>query len=73
MIVSLLWHTMVRVGSIQSLDVEDYNAEEQSLRLRHRPETDTPLKNKHRGKRHLALSKASVSSLTAISRTVDAT
>jgi len=53
---TLLWHTMIRMGAARSLDVEDYDPDEQSLRLRHRPETDTPLKNKQRCERILALS-----------------
>lgn len=38
------------------LDVEDYDPEEQSLRLRHHPETDTPLMNKRQGERIIAVS-----------------
>jgi integrase len=53
---TVLWHTMIRMGAARGLDVEDYDPEEQSLRLRHRPETDTPLKNKRRGERIIALS-----------------
>ena len=53
---ALLWHTMLRMGSVRALDVEDYDPEEQSLRLRHRPETDTPLKNKREGERIIAVS-----------------
>ncbi|QHS17066.1 site-specific integrase [haloarchaeon 3A1-DGR] len=55
-IATLLWHTMVRMGSMRALDVEDYDPEEQSLRLRHRPDTDTPLKNKREGERIIAVS-----------------
>jgi integrase len=53
---SLLWHTMIRMGAARGLDVEDYDQEEQSLRPRHRPETDTRLKNKKQGERTIALS-----------------
>lgn len=53
---SLLWHTMVRMGAARGLDVRDYDPENQSLRLRHRPDTGTPLKNKERGERMLAIS-----------------
>ena len=53
---TLLWHTMLRMGSVRALDVEDYDPEEQSLRLRHRPDTDTPLKNKREGERIIAVS-----------------
>ena len=53
---TLLWHTMLRMGSMRALDVKDYDPEEQSLRLRHRPDTDTPLKNKREGERIIAVS-----------------
>ena len=53
---TLLWHTMLRMGSIRALDVEDYDSEEQSLTLRHQPDTDTPLKNKRQGERIIAIS-----------------
>jgi integrase len=53
---TLLWHTMLRMGSIRALDVGDYDPEEQSLKIRHRPETDTPLKNKQEGERIIAVS-----------------
>ena len=52
----LLWHTMLRMGSVRALDVEDYDPEEQSLRLRHRPDTVTPLKTKQEGERIIAVS-----------------
>ena len=53
---TILWHTMIRMGAARGIDVEDYDPEEQSLRLRHRPETGTPLKNKQTGERIIALS-----------------
>lgn len=51
----LLWHTGIRIGSAQSLDVEDFDVENERLSLVHRPETDTPLKNKEKGERMIAL------------------
>ena len=53
---TLLWHTMLRMGSVRALDIKDYDPEEQSLRLRHRPDTGTPLKNKREGERIIAVS-----------------
>ncbi|WP_123620019.1 site-specific integrase [Halorubrum sp. CSM-61] len=53
---TLLWHTMLRMGSVRALDIKDYDPEEQSLRLRHRPDTGTPLKNKQEGERIIAVS-----------------
>jgi integrase len=53
---ALLWHTMMRRGSVRALDLSDYHSGEQYIEAVHRPETDTPLKNKERGERLVALS-----------------
>jgi site-specific recombinase XerD len=55
-VISLLWHTMIRRGGIRALDLEDYNREEQFLALVHRPDTGTQLKNGTSGERLVALS-----------------
>ncbi len=55
-VLTLLWHTMMRVGEIHSLDCEDYKPSNQALQVVHRPETDTTLKNQKRGERYVALS-----------------
>jgi len=54
--VALMWHTMMRVSSVHALDVDDYNRDEQYIEVRHRPQTDTPIKNKKDGERLVALS-----------------
>lgn len=54
--IELLWHTMMRVGALRALDVRDYNAKDQYLSILHRPETNTPIKNKEDGERLVALS-----------------
>ena len=53
---TLMWHTMMRVGGVQALDVDDYDADEQYIQVRHRPDTGTPIKNKGDGERLVALS-----------------
>lgn len=65
-----LWHTFcvllrtgLRVGSIRSLDVEDYEREEGALSLSHRPTSDTPLKNKEAGERYVSLSESTMTVL----------
>jgi site-specific recombinase XerD len=63
-LLALLWHTGIRTGTIRALDVSDYDEERNRLRIRHRPETDTPLKNKDSAERFIALS-AEVSEVVA--------
>jgi site-specific recombinase XerD len=53
---SLMWHTMMRVGGVHALDVDDYHPEDQYLEVRHRPDTGTPIKNKGDGERLVAVS-----------------
>jgi len=52
----VFWHVGCRLGALRGLDVRDYYPDEQYLDFRHRPETDTPLKNKLDGERPVALS-----------------
>lgn len=52
----LMWHTGVRKGTVRAFDVEDFHPRKQTIETRHRPETDTPLKNGARGERVIALS-----------------
>ncbi len=55
-VLALLWHTMMRVGAVHALDVDDYNPSEQYIKVQHRPETGTPIKNGKSGERLIALS-----------------
>lgn len=54
----LLWHTGARMGGIRALDVDDCELDEDDpgVQFVHRPETDTPLKNKENGERWNAIS-----------------
>lgn len=54
-VLELLWHTGIRLGSLLALDVNDYDPDEQRLELHHRPETGTSLKNSGEGERLVAL------------------
>ena len=54
--IALLWHTMMRIGAAHSLDLDDYSSEEQYFEIKHRPEEETPIKNKEKGERYIALS-----------------
>lgn len=44
-IIRILWETGIRAGTLRALDLRDYDESNQSLRIRHRPDTGTPLKN----------------------------
>lgn len=54
-VMALLWHTGMRLGTLRSIDVEDFDAEGRCIDLHHRPETGTPLKNKHAAERSIAV------------------
>lgn len=55
-----LWHTAIRMGSLRALDVDDVHTSGDSsyFTIRHRPETDTPLKLKVEGERNVTISDA---------------
>jgi integrase len=48
---AILWETAARLGGVRTLDVDDFDREDSCLEIRHRPETDTPIKNKEDGER----------------------
>lgn len=52
---ALLWETAMRRGALRALDVDDYDPDSQLLSIHHRPDTDTPIKNQHKGERLIAL------------------
>lgn len=54
-LLELLWYTGSRLGSIRSLDVDDYHSSEEFVEFHHRPQTDTPLKNATDGERAVGL------------------
>jgi integrase len=51
----LMWKALLRRGAVQALDIGDYDPQEMSLEVAHRPDTGTPLKNKKLGERFIAL------------------
>lgn len=54
--VGILWNTAMRISSLHSLDVEDVLFEENALRLEHRPDQGTTLKNGESADRLVAVS-----------------
>lgn len=61
----LMWHALLRRGAVRALDVEDYDPEEMSLEVRHRPETGSPIKNQELGERFIALNEETCAILDA--------
>lgn len=57
-IIAILWHTGIRLGSLRAIDLSDWNLSERCIELRHRPETGTPLKNGSRAERAIAIGKS---------------
>lgn len=53
-ILEIIWQTGARAGDLVALDVGDVNRERDCLEIRHRPQTDTPVKNGRDGERNLA-------------------
>lgn len=52
---AILWTTGMRIGTARTIDVDDYDSEERFVEIHHRPETDTPLKNKTAAERQVNL------------------
>lgn len=54
-IIAILWHTGIRLGTLRAIDVDDWDPTAPCLEIRHRPETDTPLKNGKAAVRSIAV------------------
>lgn len=52
---AILWHTAIRIGTLRALDVDDWDSEALLLRVRHRPESETPLKNGRAAERSIVV------------------
>lgn len=53
-----VWHTGCRIGGLRALDLDDLALEDDEqphVKFRHRPETDTPLKNGADGERNVGV------------------
>ncbi|MEA5386790.1 site-specific integrase [Haloarculaceae archaeon H-GB11] len=55
-IMAILWETGIRSGGLRAIDTDDVLFDRQALRILHRPEQGTPLKNGERGERLVAIS-----------------
>ena len=54
-IFELLWHTGMRAGALRAIDLDDYDSENRCIEVLHRPDEDTPLKNKSESQRIISL------------------
>ncbi|MFB6155279.1 MAG: tyrosine-type recombinase/integrase [Haloferacaceae archaeon] len=54
-VMTLLWRTGIRMGSLRSLDLSNYYPRKGRLELEHDPDRDTPLKNGAEGERYVAI------------------
>ncbi|MDB2281288.1 tyrosine-type recombinase/integrase [Halorubrum ezzemoulense] len=52
----LLANTGMRIGAVRALDLKNYKSTDQKLVLVHRPDSDTPLKNKEDSEREVDIS-----------------
>jgi site-specific recombinase XerD len=52
---SVLWTTGMRVGTARGIDLRDFNSNERYVEVVHRPDEETPLKNKHSAERQINL------------------
>lgn len=61
---AVVWSVGIRTGTLHSLDVNDVLTDENALRIRHRPDAGTRLKNGERAERMVALPEEVVEVLT---------
>ncbi|MCU4926943.1 site-specific integrase [Halobacteria archaeon AArc-dxtr1] len=54
-VVAILWHTGIRLGSLRAFDLSDFDPDARCLDLCHRPDTGTPLKNGKGAERSIAV------------------
>jgi site-specific recombinase XerD len=62
-VLEIAWFTGARIGGIRALDVHDVYPDDNYLEFRHRPGTDTPLKNKYQGERPVAVPEATMDAI----------
>lgn len=57
-LLEVLWNTGLRIGAATGLDIDDYDSDDQSLELVHRPDQGTSLKNGIESERFVAVSES---------------
>lgn len=62
-LMEILVNTGVRIGAVHALDVDDVDTEDRLLFFEHRPDTGTPLKNKHEGERPVSITQQVVETI----------
>jgi len=63
-LILLLWKCALRTGTSRAIDLKDLDTQEGYIELHHRPETETPLKNKSDGERYLAINDETIQILS---------
>lgn len=54
-ILALMWTCSMRIGALRALDIDDVHTDDRWVEMVHRPDTDTPLKNKKGSEREVNL------------------
>lgn len=55
LIMGILWATGIRLGTLRAFDLGDFDKDRMWLSAVHRPDSETPLKNKEEGERYISL------------------
>lgn len=64
-LLELIWFTGARLGAVRALDLGDVWLDENAVAFRHRPEQGTPLKNRSKSERIVAIDDATADALAA--------
>jgi site-specific recombinase XerD len=75
-LLELVWNTGLRIGEVRALDLRDFSPEEETIYVRHRPETGTRIKNGSEdeqtsgdGERHTTIDQEPIDALREYIRT----
>lgn len=66
-ILLVLWKCGMRIGGLRALDLGDFDEARPAIELRHRPDTETPLKRKENSERNVIITQEAATSSTTSS------